>query len=99
MESKNEYMTFNLNEQVLVKLKDAGIERMVNDHNTFVIEYNNVCRKKILDETTIEEYKKKANAEGYYTFQMWAFMESFGAVTGIGTNIYYETNILIKKSK
>lgn len=83
------YWRFNVNRDIRVRLTDLGYQRLADLHN----EYIGKIPK--WEERDAIYYKKKADKDGYTTFQMWTFMECYGEVTQIGYSMYYETEILI----
>ena len=84
-----EYVEFNLNHNVKVKLSKEGYQRLAALHNSYL---------KIIPKwkkRTYLYFKNQADNEGYTTFQMWNFMEYFGNVTHMGMSCYFETSVLI----
>ena len=78
-------LKFNLNDSVKVKLTDAGIEHYVKNHNSLLpFQY----------QLSFNEYKSRADKDGYHYYQMHQFLDSFG---GVGMNIasLINLNILI----
>ena len=82
-------ITFNINEEVFVKLTDYGIDEWINHYNR-VYPPNHpylLTREKVLE-------KKLEN--GYWKFQLWDLMDTFGHLMYIGgIKIPFETNIII----
>lgn len=91
--SKNDWLSLNVNDQVMVKLNDKGYEHLATIHNDFVNTYG----IKTVPITTAEYYKAKADINGYTTFQMWDFISKFGSVTRMGMCVFYDTSILIQR--
>lgn len=79
---------FNMNQSVRVKLKDLGYELLVKKHN----KYLGVIPT--WEKRTVEDYKKMADKDGYTSFQLWNFMEEFGAFTGMCKPQYYDNRII-----
>lgn len=88
-ETKITQWKFNINNSVRVKLKEKGYQRLADLHNKYLGQIKNWERR------SADYYKQKADKEGYTKFQMWTFMEYFGAVTFIGMNEYYGATIVI----
>lgn len=66
-----ELVKFNLNYQVRVRIKDQGIEHYVRNYNDIMPFDLHISFK---------EFKQKADADGYHTMQMHAFMDYFGCM-------------------
>lgn len=62
---------FNLNHDIKVRIKDEGIEHYVKKHNELM---------PFKMHTSFEEYKRKADKEGYHTMQMHEFIDYFGCM-------------------
>ena len=83
-----ENVEFNLNYTVKVKVTDAGIEHYVKNHNKIMpLKYH----------ISFNEYKSKADKDGFHSYQMHDFMDNFG---GLGLSIanMVDLNIIIPKS-
>lgn len=80
-----ELLKYNLNEYVLVKIKDAGIEKYVKDHNEILPFQLHISFK---------EFKEKADKNGYHKMQLWSLFDAFG---GLGMRLcnYIETDIIL----
>ena len=91
MTQEQDFLRFNINDYIRVKLLDKGYQLLADRHNRYL----NVL--KTWDERNADYYRKKADSEGYTSFQAWDFMETFGSVTGLGAHGYYSTDILIEK--
>jgi len=89
--AESQYLSYNLNCIVKVKLTDAGYVRLAYIWNAFLKEYPQVK----IEERGAEYYKSTADAEGFIEMQLWDFIQKFGDVTYLGQN-YYECGILIK---
>ncbi len=80
---------FNVNETVLVKLTELGLNHWRNEFNKISIP----------DYTFEQHYNSYTNKEGYTSFQLHVLMELFGEVIGNGLPLMFETNILIDENK
>ena len=75
------YMKFNMNNSVKVKLNNKGYAELERQHNEL---YSYIGIKK--------EYKKIAtDDEGYSTFQMHTLMSTFGHMMVLGCEAPFET--------
>ena len=79
------YIETNLNYQIKVKLNELG-EKLYNDF------WKEVFPGK---DNFIDKLEK--DKDGYYTFQMWEFMEIFGSHLHIGHKPFMNFNVLIEK--
>ena len=81
---KKTFIKFNINHHVWVKLTERGI--------AVLLAYKNKYAKHV-GETTMDEILKwyHVTDDGYYQFQMHAFMEIFGE--GVTTSTLFETNV------
>ena len=79
-----EYVKFNANLNILVRLKDKGIEHIVVKHNDIM---------PFKHHTSFNEYKKRANEFGYFTFQLWNFLDLFGDL-GMRSCDYFDIDIV-----
>ena len=78
----------NLNYTVKVKLTDMGIEYYVRNHNeTIPFQWH----------ISFQEYKSRADANGYHSYQMHDFMDSFGKL-GLSVSNMCDLNIIIPHS-
>lgn len=80
---------FNLNHNIKVELTDLGYQLMCKSENDLMFFYPSYVPK------TIDDYKSKADSEGYYEFQAWEFIGLFGSVTHMGMTHYFFTDIII----
>lgn len=78
----------NLNELILVKLTDKGYQHLADNHNE-IIRYSGT-----FDRIEAWHYKNMADENGYTKFQIWSFIESFGDITHMGMDEYYDLNII-----
>ena len=91
MENKENYLKFNINRYVLVKLKESGYQVLADEHNSYLDTIPNWKEK------SIDDFKKDADGDGYTKFQMWDFMSKFGGDIGMGVEQRFETTILINE--
>ena len=78
------YLKFNVNHIIMVRLKEKGIEHIVNKHNEIMpLKY----------QTSFSEIRRKANEFGYHSFQLWDFIDIFGNL-GMGSCDYFDTDIV-----
>lgn len=89
MKNKEDYLKFNINHYVLVKLNDLGYQTLVDEHNSYLDTIPNWKEK------SIDDFKKEADEDGYTKFQLWDFMSKFGSDIGMGMEQRFETNVLI----
>lgn len=81
-----------MNQEIKVKLYQKGYEHLV-------------CLDKELSERSnglvkahdIEYYKKRADKYGYTTMQAWIFMRDFGDILYMGSDLYFDLDILINE--
>ena len=89
---KNDFVKFNVNHHVYVKLKDAGLIAFVEHYNKYV--------SKESDKLTLTELVKRADEDGYHQMQMHEFMEIFGTHIYIDMNFkYFEPDIYFDKNE
>jgi DNA-directed RNA polymerase subunit RPC12/RpoP len=85
---EKQFVKFNINHHVYVKLTDSGILKYIKAHNQY--------SKK--DPLTIVEFSKRADKDGYFQFQMHEFMEIFGddviSFTHFDSDIYFDKSEL-----
>jgi hypothetical protein len=79
---------FNLNNSILVKLKEDGFQHWLEDSNRYLAEPH---------KTTIRELKNKCDEDGYIEFQMWEFMRIFGSTISFGSSPIFETDVRFYK--
>lgn len=78
-------ITFNVNKNIKVKLKEAGIKILVNE---FVSqELPEYLRP------TEEAIRARVDKDGWFTLSLWQFMMIFGPSTNLGLDLPYETDI------
>ena len=87
---ETEYYQFNLNSYIKVKIYDKGYEFMAKNHNKYLGRIPNWVEKKAQD------FKDKADENGYTKFQAWAFIEEFGEITSLSRHGYYSIDIRIE---
>lgn len=84
--------SFNVNDSILIKLKERGYEMLVEDHNQYISKISNY--KPI----SIEDIKAKENEDGLYVISMWECMNLFGSQMFNGQNhLPFETTIYFEK--
>lgn len=83
-----EYVEFNLNDEVLVRLTDHGRRIHREQFNELKSKYPG-----------IGEYSLKEDADGWSKWQMWVLMRDFGQHIGMGIEQPFETNVKIVVSK
>lgn len=80
----------NLNDHVLVKLKDEGYQYLADDHNRLVGELA------YWPERSAEYFKNQEDENGYTKFQLHEFMRLFGDTMTLGPEPRFDLNILIE---
>jgi hypothetical protein len=78
------YLKFNANLNVKVRLTDKGIIHIVKHYNELM---------PLKHHTSFNEYKSKADEFGYHTFQLWRFIDIFGNLS-IRSCEYFDINIV-----
>ena len=80
-------MKVNLNQNVLIKMTDAGFKHIANNYNEFI------------DRTDLkwehrnsQHYKNMCNDDGMFKMQLYVFLEVFG---GFGIRITEYVDIMI----
>lgn len=81
---------FNLNDYILVKLKDEGFKFWLNKINQFL-------PKDLM--ATEEELRARADKDGYIAFQAWDFMKTFGETISMGFEANFETTVRLFRSE
>lgn len=83
----------NINETVKVKLTDVGIGILKEQHDELdrKIKANN--RK------GLGEFKLQLDDEGYTRFQLWSFMNAFGEYMTLGSEMPFDSEVIITKGK
>lgn len=79
---------FNLNKTISVKLYDKGFQWLTDNYN----EYSPP------DKTyTIEHFKERCDENGYFSMQMWEFIDIFGELCHMGapTDSYFSMDLLV----
>jgi len=81
----------NLNENIKVKINDRGYQYLAEQNNKIMtsLPHNRLAKN-------ADDFRRKADKEGYTKMQMWRFIELFGPVTIIGFQTYYDPTILIE---
>ncbi|MCG8750532.1 hypothetical protein [Tenacibaculum finnmarkense] len=78
---------FNINHQVKVKLTEYGYSVLVDYYNKYSVEK--------LNTESIIKIRKKADSEGYTSFQMHQLLNIFGSKLEMRNKICFDTNIII----
>ena len=87
---ENNFVQFNINNHIYVKLKDAGILAYLQQYNQYVRHES--------DKLTIEAFMKRADKDGFHEFQMHEFMEIFGPFIANTMNFsYFEPTVYFAK--
>lgn len=81
---------FNLNDKVLVKLKEEGFKYWLADLNEYMPEKLG---------TTMEDLRSRCDKDGYIEFQTWEFMRVFGPTISIGSQPIFETTLRFYKDE
>lgn len=82
-------LRFNANNYVYVRLTELGLQRLRDraaDLRARLPQINSPYVEPTPDE------------RGFYAFQLWAFMETFGAVAGLGHRQYFEMDVEFDKA-
>jgi len=90
---KEDYLRFNLNDHVKVKLNDAGVKLWRQEYEKYLSEEF----KK--DNYFERYYKQRTDDEGYTEFALWDFMNIFGPHFSMGFNQPTDVNIYLPKLK
>lgn len=79
---------FNLNKTISVKLYDKGFKWLTDNYN----EYSPPEKT-----YTIEHFKERCDENGYFSMQMWEFIDIFGELCHMGapTDSYFSMDLLI----
>jgi hypothetical protein len=79
--------SFNINSTVKVILTERGKQLLEQDHNEFWGSLG------MLDKFPYEPYKE--DEDGYVKFQLWILMDKLGKYCGLGSEMPFDTVILI----
>lgn len=82
---------FNMNQEILVKFKEEGYNRLVDLHNELAQRAGSVKLR------TVDDFKALADKDGYLRYQMWKFMKDFGDVTGTAFKDHYFVEIIFNE--
>lgn len=85
-------ITTNINDIVKVKLTDLGVSILLEKHNDF---NDFMWEKGIRRASEFKEFEVKRDEEGYTSFQLWDLMNIFGPYLTLGTDIPFETDIIL----
>jgi hypothetical protein len=83
-------LPFNFNNYVLVRLNDAGYAHWKAEDDA-IWEYGNMPHKK----KSIEDYKKRADKDGYISFQLWSFIQTFWSNMYNGSEPLFELDFYV----
>lgn len=81
---------FNVNDHILVKLKDSGFKYWLKKYNEWL-----PAELKV----TIETLKEKSDKDGYVEFQAWEFLKLFGETISQGTSPIFETTVRLYRNE
>jgi hypothetical protein len=81
-----------INDHVLVKLSETGKAHWKKDFE----KWQDARMKK--EYPFDEHFARHTRKDGYTSFQLWCFMEIFGAVTNHGSD-HFETNVYFRKNE
>jgi hypothetical protein len=85
-----DYVKFNMNQYIKVKIYDIGYQRLADLHNKHI---GHILGWEMRN---ANYYKNRADEDGYTRYQLWQFIEDFGPVTGLVMVDFYNVNILIE---
>jgi hypothetical protein len=80
----SDFLAFNLNHYVLVKVLPKGFEAMRAHYSYMPAEW----------QKPLEYYQAQANEAGFVKFQLWEFMQVFGPLITLATEGLFETDVL-----
>jgi hypothetical protein len=83
-----EYVKFNMNDIVRVKLTDKGKEIFLN--------LDKKIDKRIVDIIGFNVYGWRIKEDGYVDMQMWEFMQVFGNHMKLGNDLPVEMDIILR---
>lgn len=81
------FCKINLNNHILVKLRDVGLAR----HRELHDQLNSMIPQK-----ASSYVPPKTDADGYTVFHLWEFIEYYGDLISMGSPVPCETEILVK---
>lgn len=80
------HVKFNANHNIKVRLKNKGIEHIVNQYNKLMpFEHH----------TSFKEIQKQGDEYGYHSFQLWDFLDTFGNL-GMRSCDYFDIDIVFE---
>lgn len=85
-----EKVEFNLNNKMLVKLKEEGFKFWLYDFNRHLPDHLKL---------SIKELKSKQDKDGYVEFQAWEFIRIFGPTISAAFSPIFETNVRFYKEE
>jgi len=78
-------MKFNINNNILVKLNEKGLQHLRDEHTLLCTKLN----------IPYKYTEPNIDKDGYTKFQMWSFMQKFGPVTRLSQELHYDLEIII----
>jgi hypothetical protein len=89
-EDEDDFVEFNLNHNVQVKLTETGLNELECQHNE-------LWNSGVFNKVHKEFIPPATDKDGWTHFQLWVLMENFGDIIHNGCNVPFETTIRIKK--
>lgn len=89
MSTTKEFVSFNVNSYVYVKLTQKGLDILKKEHEELMSFYGALAQRDFLPPNT--------NSDGYSKFQLWSLMATFGGDCFNGCVVPFETTFLIDK--
>lgn len=90
MSTTKEFVSFNINSYVYVKLTKKGLDILKKEHDDLKYFYG--------DKGSLPDFEPPAaNSDGYSKFQLWSLMATFGGDCFNGCDVPFETTFLIDK--
>lgn len=87
------FVEVNSNNWVKVKLTPLGENLLRMEHHNL---YERI--RESAPDVEIPPFKLNLDEEGYYTTQLWTFMNTFGPYTNVGREPLFDNELLIKKN-
>lgn len=78
----SDYVSFNVNSSVLVRLTPEGEKHYISYLNRYHVDPNRSVN---------------SDADGYVKFQLWDLMKIFGSEMFMGNDLMFKTKILLNK--
>jgi hypothetical protein len=82
--------SFNLNDKILVKLKEDGFQHWLDDFNKYLPDNLKASMK---------DLKNREDKDGYVEFQTWEFIKLFGETISMGSQPIFETTVRFYKEE